>query len=285
MIVNEQKDKELALTRQIKHIITSSGGTCSYMLNKRVGQEAYLHLYEKDIPAKTECILVLGGDGTLIRAARDMVQKNIPLLGINMGHTGYLCEVESSTVPLALDQLKEDNYTVENRMLLHGYSDCIPERNYQVQISQLAFNDVVIRRSGLPQMVNLTIYVNGEYLNTYSADGMIIATPTGSTAYSMSAGGPIVDPMANLILITPISPHSLISKSIVLAADAQIVVEIGSRRMERDEEVDVSFDGDKGLKLAVGDKIVISRAKVSAKILKLSKLSFFEVLRKKMQGY
>lgn len=281
IITNEQKDKELALTKKIQDVIVSGGGTCSYILNKKVGHDGYVRLSETDIPKKTECILVLGGDGTLIRAARDMVKKNIPLIGINMGHLGYLCEVESSTVFSALEQLKEDKYTVENRMLLYGYT----VQGKDPSVSHLALNDVVIHCAGLHQIVNLIIYVNGEYLNTYSADGIIVATPTGSTGYSMSAGGPIVDPKANSILITPISPHSLISKSIVLSSDAEIVVEIGSRRLEQDEEVDVRFDGDSVVKLAVGDKVMISKANANAKILKLSTLSFFEILRKKMHGY
>lgn len=233
------------------------------------------------IPKQTECIFCVGGDGTLIRAARDIVELNIPVIGVNRGHIGYLCELDSDTVLSAIDQLMQDNYMIEKRMLLSGYYVKGGKRHSPPP----ALNDIVIHRSGLLQVLNLIIYVNGEYLNTYSADGMIIATPTGSTAYSMSAGGPIVDPKAQLILITPISPHALNSKSIVLGAEDEIVVEIGSRRMERDEEAEVSFDGDSSFCLAVGDKIVIQRAKAYTRILRLNKLSFLEILRKKMQEY
>ncbi|MFP3154561.1 NAD(+)/NADH kinase [Lachnospiraceae bacterium ZAX-1] len=303
IIANEQKDKKLKLTKQLQAFLLSHGKACSYGVNR----ESNLN----NIPKDTECILVLGGDGTLIRAARDMVGKNIPLIGVNMGHVGYLCELESSTVETALEHLWEDNYMIENRMMLNGY--CI--QNEGRSKDHLALNDIVIYRSGLLQIVNLIIYVNGEYLNTYSADGIIIATPTGSTAYNMSAGGPIVDPKANLILITPISPHSFNAKSIVLSAEDEIIVEIGSRRMEQgpqneqkpmelrfaeqksteefaEEEfaeqkftTEVSFDGNQPERLAVGDKIVIKRAKANTQILKLSKLSFLDILRKKMQGY
>ena len=148
-----------------------------------------------------------------------------------------------------------------------------------------AFNDIVIHRTGALQIVSLIVYVNGEYLNTFHADGIIIATPTGSTGYSMSAGGPIVDPKAKLLLLTPISSHELNSKSIVVGADDEIIVEVGTRRPERDEIVEVSFDGDRSVKLGVGDQIVVHRAKESSRILKLSKISFLEILRKKMQTY
>lgn len=281
IITNEQKDKELKVTRQVQEYILEKGGTCQYGQNRRLGPEGYGNLKPEEIPEDTECVFCVGGDGTLIRAARDLVETGIPVVGVNRGHIGYLCELDCQTVIPAVDQLMLDNYIVESRMLLSGY--CVKKgRKYG---ENLALNDIVIHRSGLLQIVDFIISVNGEYLNTYSADGIIVATPTGSTAYSMSAGGPIVDPRAELILITPISPHALNSKSIVLGAEDEIVVEIGSRRMEADEEAEVSFDGDQPLQLAVGDKIVIRRAKMRTRILKLSKLSFLEILRKKMQEY
>lgn len=281
IITNEQKDEDLKVTLQVQEYITGRGGTCQYGMNRRIGPEGYRNLKPEDIPAETECVLCVGGDGTLIRAARDLVETGLPMIGVNRGHIGYLCELDCNTVIPAIDQLMLDNYMVEKRMMLSGY--CMKEG--QAGEANLALNDIVIHRSGFLQVVNLIIYVNGEYLNTYSADGIIIATPTGSTAYSMSAGGPIVDPKAELMLITPISPHALNSKSIVLGAEDEIVVEIGSRRMEADEEVEVSFDGDSSFRLAVGDKIVIQRARTNTRILKLSKLSFLEILRKKMQEY
>lgn len=281
IIANEQKDQELKVTKEIRDYIQKKGGTCSYGLNRVIRQSGYESLNPGEIPSDTECVFCIGGDGTLIRAARDLVERSIPLIGVNRGHVGYLCELDCNTVFPAIDELMQDHFTVEKRMLLSGY--CITGGIKQT--SRLALNDVVIHRFGLLQMVNLIIYVNGEYLNTYSADGIIIATPTGSTGYSMSAGGPIVDPKAELILITPISPHALNSKSIVLGAEDEVVIEIGSRRMEEDDEAEVSFDGDHSRKLAVGDKIVVRRARTNIRILELSKLSFLEILRKKMQEY
>lgn len=278
IITNEQKDEGLKLTRQMQSYICSRGGSCKYTPNRGPGS---ISLDVAVIPQETECVFCVGGDGTLIRAARDIVDRQLPVIGVNRGHLGYLCELDQETVFAAIDQLMEDCYTLERRMLLSG---CAVSGGCE-QRPQLALNDIVIHRSGLLQVVKLTVFVNGKYLNTYHADGIIIATPTGSTAYSMSAGGPIVDPKARLILITPISPHGLNSKSIVLGAGDEITVQVGSRRIEADEEAEVSFDGDVSQKLAVGDQIVIRRARASTRILRLSKVSFLEILRKKMQSY
>lgn len=274
IIANPQKDKELVLTKQIQSYIEKHGGSCGYQMNQEYKQEK--------IPEQTECILVVGGDGTLLWAARDMAEKNIPLIGVNTGHVGYLCELDDKTVMNGLEILMEEKgYSIELRMLLTG---CLINKTGQSG-QRTALNDIVIHRSGALQVVDLIISVNGEYLNTYSADGIIIATPTGSTAYNMSAGGPIVDPRAELILITPISPHTLNAKSIVLGADSEIMVEVAPRRIENDERAEVSFDGEHVGILTVGEKIVVKKAMTRTGILKLSKLSFLERLGKKLQGY
>lgn len=274
IIANPQKDKDLALTSEMKSYIEEYGGSCGYQLNMEYRSE--------EIPDETECILVVGGDGTLLRAARDMADRNIPLIGVNTGHVGFLCELDAETVMSGLKTLMEENgYSVEQRMLLAGY--LIKKDGHSKK--HMALNDIVIYRTGGLQMVDLIISVNGEYLNTYSADGIIIATPTGSTAYNMSAGGPIVDPRANLILITPICPHTLNAKSIVLGADDEIVIEVAQRRIENDEKAEVSFDGEQIGILTVGEKIVVKKAETRTGILKLSKLSFLERLGKKLQGY
>ncbi len=274
IIANPQKDKELVLTKKMQACIEEYGGSCQFQLNREYGKE--------DIPDGTECILVVGGDGTLLQAARVMAERNIPLIGVNTGHVGFLCELDAETVMSGLRTLmEEEGYSIERRMLLAGY---LLNKSGKSE-NRTALNDIIIYRSGVLQILDLTISVNGEYLNTYSADGIIIATPTGSTAYSMSAGGPIVDPRANVILITPICPHTLNAKSIVLGADDEITVEIAQRRIENDEKAEISFDGEHVGVLAVGEKIVVKKAETRTGILKLSKLSFLERLGKKLQGY
>ena len=280
IITNEHKDMNLAMTNAISDYIIAKGGTCMHYVSTKSGwRERNLRRFQpSDIDA--ECIIVLGGDGTLVRAARDMASIGIPLIGVNLGTLGYLCELERSTVYDAIDRLFEDRYELETRMLIKGSSQKDGSGK-----ATFALNDIVIHRTGLPQIVNLIVSVNGEYLANYSADGIIISTPTGSTGYSMSAGGPIVDPKADLMLITPINPHSALAKSFVVGSDAVIDVTLAKRRQEEDEEAEVSFDGDRFVHMKVGDNIRIQKADAHAKILKLNQLSFLQILRKKMQEF
>lgn len=223
----------------------------------------------------------MGGDGTLIRAARDTAATEVPLIGVNRGTLGYLCELEETGITQAIDELLEDRYVIEHRMRLSGH----PFQAREALKQQYALNDIVIHRAGDLQMVNINVSVNGEFLNQFQGDGIIISTPTGSTGYNLSAGGPIVDPKADLILITPINSHTLNARSIVIAGSDEVVVELAARKQDADEQVVVSFDGDHYTTLSVGDRIAIHRAKQGCNICRLSNVSFLEILRKKMQRY
>ncbi len=279
-ITNVYKDKDLRVTKKIQDYICKKGGTCECFVS--TGEDAKHAAPEKDqVPEKTECVIVLGGDGTLIRAASKMVEHHLPLIAVNLGTLGYLCELEPSNVFQAIDQLMEEHYVVEERMMLTGYAI----KNGVKTEPSLALNDIVIHRTGALSIVNLIVSVNGEYLNRIRADGIIISTPTGSTGYNMSAGGPIVDPKAKIILITPINAHNLNSTSIVIGADDEVTIEIGPRRSQKDEMVEVSFDGDNAVELKVGDRFIIRQASEVTRICRLSRTSFFENLRKKMQTY
>ena len=280
IITNSFKDTGLRLTGEITRYIEAKGGTCRSFVStgEEKGEAAP---GQSEIPKETECVIVIGGARTLIRAASALVKSRLPLIGVNMGTLGYLCELEEKDVFLAVDRLMADDYIIEERMMLGGYGI----KNGEKIAADVALNDVVIHRSGALSVVNLIVYVNGEYLNTFHADGIILSTPTGSTGYNMSAGGPIVDPKAQMILITPINDHNLSSKSIVISAEDEVAVEIGKRRSQKDETVEVSFDGDKEGSLRVGDRFIVHRAKDTARICKLSKESFLQILRKKMSAY
>lgn len=295
LIVNALKDRNLEETRSLCSYIETRGGSCRYLVSVDE-QEEIRKIQAQDIPQGTECILVLGGDGTLIRTARDTVECGIPLIGMNMGTLGYLCELETESIYEALDLLLHDEYMLEERMMICGRKETPAAVRGNLMASGLktegetgqvfrALNDIVIHRTGSLSLVSLTVYVNGQYLHTFQGDGMILSTPTGSTGYNMSAGGPIVDPKTQLLLLTPINSHTLTQKSIVIDPQDEIVVEVESRRVQRDETVEVSFDGDHGCWLNVGECIRIRRAEESAKILKISKVSFLEILRKKMQTF
>ena len=264
VITNQGKDKTLETTYRIKNYIEGQGKKC------------ILSVEEKTMPEDVDCVLVLGGDGTLIRAAREMRAYDVPLLGINMGTLGYMAEVELEHLEEDLERLLTGKTQVEKRMMLKG--------SVNGQLEDIALNDIVLTRTGSLRIIEFRLYVNGELLNTYHADGIIISTPTGSTAYNLSAGGPIVEPTASMIVITPICSHALNTSSIVLSADDEIILEIGEGRDGRTEKAEISFDGEYNVEVCTGDEIKIQRAEHTTKLLKLSKVSFLEILRKKMEG-
>lgn len=256
--------------------ILDKGGKASILLSNVETDEKDFSLEE--IPADTEAIFVLGGDGTLIRAATKVETLQIPVIGVNMGTLGYLCELEEKNVYEAIDLLMQDSYMIEDRMMLVG-------KKTDSEQLRVALNDIVIHRMGDLSILSLKVYVNGQLLNTYLADGIIVATPTGSTGYNMSAGGPIVDPKAKMLLLTPINAHNLNSKSIVLSAEDVVEIEVGVRRSQKDELAGVSYDGDHVERIGVGDRVRITQAVHYSKFCKLSNQSFLEILRKKMEIY
>ncbi|MGN0334617.1 MAG: NAD(+)/NADH kinase [Lachnospiraceae bacterium] len=281
IITNHQKDENDRITNEIQSYLQEHGCKC-YVHNDclSVNCQGNYHFTNAElIPEDVECVLVLGGDGTLIQAARDIVNKRVPLLGINLGTLGFLTEIEVENVYTALDNLMKDEYNKESRMMLHG----VMYHNNKAMFSDIALNDIVLNRSGALRIVEYDIYVNDEFLYTCHADGIIISTPTGSTGYNLSAGGPIVSPKSSLILLTPICSHSLHSESIVLSGEDKVVVKIGLGRKNSIEEAEVTFDGDQSIKLVTGDYVEITQAKETTELLKLSSISFLEVLRKKMQ--
>lgn len=287
IITNSEKDKNLETTRCIYEYLTSHGRFCTVREYQKLDRQERITGNSKTgytdadwIPEETECILVLGGDGTLIQAARDTVERRIPLLGINLGNLGYLTEIEKSGVPDAMDKLMADEYILEPRMMLKG-TVC---REQEDKVHNLALNDIVVNRAGALRVIDYEIYVNGEFLNRYSADGMIVSTPTGSTGYSLSAGGPIVSPMASMIVVTPICPHTLTARSIVLSGEDRVTIRLGSGRRTEREEAFAAFDGEVSVPMATGDYVEIHRSEKTADILKISKISFLEVLRNKMRG-
>lgn len=279
IITNSEKDINLEFTDTVVKYLKNRGKDCQVQLAMRKLEGPYHYTNPELIPEGTQCIIVLGGDGTMLQAARDVVHREIPLLGINLGNLGFLAEVDRQTVYGALDKLMDDVYEVEERMMLTG----TVYRGDKVIGEDIALNDIVIGREGPLRVVRFKNYVNSEYLNSYNADGIIISTPTGSTGYSLSVGGPIVSPNASMMIMTPIAPHTLNTRSIVFPAEDVITVEMGEGRHQDCERGIASFDGDSVIHMVTGDRIVIRQADVKTKILKLNHLSFVEVLRQKMR--
>lgn len=271
IVTNDGKDVDGKVTRKVKELLEADGKRCILCEkdeNKCIRRDS--------VPRDIDCAIVIGGDGSLIEVARVLQGRDVPILGINMGTLGYLTEVEVNHIEEALAQIREGAYTLERRMMLEGVLN-----NGKRDIS---LNDIVVSRKKEIRVIHFRIYVNGELLNSYAADGIIISTPTGSTAYNLSAGGPIVEPTASMIVITPICPHALNTSSIVLSAEDEIVVEIAEGRHEAVEEALVAFDGADTVTLKTGDTVTIRRAEASATLMRLSRISFLEMLRRKMKG-
>ena len=281
VITNYQKDPDSETAGFIKNYLESKGKKC-YIQQKEedpcLGNYKYTDAGR--IPDGVECVLVLGGDGTLLQAARDLVDRSLPLLGINMGTLGYLAEIDRKNIQPALDLLIEGKYCVERRMMIRG----VAYHQNKKLLGDIALNDIVISRNGRLRVVDFNVYVDGVFLSSYTADGIMISTPTGSTGYNLSVGGPIVAPQASLMLLTAIAPHTLNSRPIVLTDNVEIMIEINSRHSTDVDGAEATFDGDTSVKLNSGDKIVISKSECQALMVKTKNTSFLEILREKMNS-
>lgn len=278
IITNPSKDTDLTVTNQIAESLLKKGMEINgNMLKGEVCPSGGSYTNPADIDDDTECVIVIGGDGTLIQAARDLKHKDIPMIGVNLGNMGYLAEIEIESLEEAIEMLVNDDFTIESRIMLTG---SIYRDNQKIQ-EKTALNDIVFGRSGTLRVVDFKVYVNQQFLKQYSADGIIITTPTGSTAYNLSAGGPILEPCANIFAITPICSHSLGSRSIVFSADSVIQIEICEDRHLEESETKVYFDGNASFALQAGDRIEVSKSVLNTKILNLNGMNFIEVLHKK----
>lgn len=279
VITNYQKDPEFKTADMIRSYLESRGKKCYVQqCGKDRPDGQYKYTDARDIPKDVDGVLVLGGDGTLLQAARDLVERSIPLLGINMGTLGYLAEIEHTSITPALDKLIDDDFSIESRMLLQGTALHQGRR----LLRDIALNDIVIRRNGKLRVLDFNIYVDDVFLTSYSADGIIVSTPTGSTGYNLSAGGPIVAPQASLILLSAVAPHTLNSRSIVLPDNVEIAIEISAKHDTDMDGAEATFDGDTSVRMNSGDRIVITRSDRKAQMIKTKNTSFLEILRLKM---
>ncbi len=277
IVVNPDKDENFSISNTAKNYIQSKGGSCNISDGYDFCSDFGI---TNELVGDAECILVLGGDGTLLKVAGQVEELDVLLYGINLGTVGFLTEGEVSNLCTILDRLIDDDFTIEERMMIRGTVRKADGRTY----CKSALNDIVITRAGFSRLIGLNVYVGESLLDTYEADGVVVATPTGSTGYNLSAGGPIVSPTASLMVITPVSPHSLTSKSIVLASNEDISIEIAKKRKTQDTEAIVSFDGGNDVELSAGDIVNIYRSDRTTKLIKANKINFYEILRNKLGG-
>jgi NAD+ kinase len=229
------------------------------------------HMAEK----KPDFVLVLGGDGTMLAAARAVAQAGVPIVGVNLGSLGFLTEVPVEELYETLQALVENRVTMESRSMIH----CHLMRNGERIIHYDAMNDAVVAKSAMARIIEFDVKVNGQKVATYRADGLVVATPTGSTAYSLAAGGPIVAPDVNAFVITPISPHMLTHRPVVVNDRYEVQVLINSVQ----EEAFLTVDGQVGIAVLDGDIVTCRRSARTVSLLRLSKHSFFDVLRMKLK--
>ena len=275
IVTNRNKDVNLEITNYIKGYLEKHGKKCVIAESEKIRDDKHTGKeFKSAIPKDSDLCIVLGGDGTMLQAARSAAIYDIPIIGVNLGTLGYLAEVEKNGIDNALEQILAGKYEIEDRMMLDG------SMGYK---KDYCLNDIAITRYSSISAIDYNIYVNDLLLCTYHADGIIVSTPTGSTGYNMSAGGPIVEPSANMILITPICPHTLNSRSLVLSSKTKVEVEIGAFRDNISQKVVASFDGCGIIEMTTGDRISIQRSDMTTRILKLNRVSFLQVLGEKFR--
>ena len=281
IITNTKKDPEFRFTNMLKGFLLLNGKKCIQIPSEAYENRKRLFV---DLNPKTDCLLVIGGDGSVLRAAHLILGSGVPILGINLGTLGYLAEVEKSNWQEMIGLLLEGAYEIEPRMMLEGRMTLRGGVTVDDGRVLHGLNEAVIVRNSAFRVLNFNVYVDGHLLNNLDADGIIISTATGSTAYNMSAGGPLVEPKARLLLLTPICPHTLNTRSVVLSADDSIVIEMV--RNTRNEAIlaEAVFDGGSSFSLQYGDRIEIRRSEEVTNLIKLTRRSFLITLHKKMSS-
>jgi len=276
VIPNQFKDKEFKITLKVVAWLQDKGNQVYLPLDlskqKKLQGLEFLKVQEaKDL----DCGLVLGGDGTIIQASRTYIQEELPLLGINLGNLGFLAEIELADLEEALEAFNNDEFIIEDRMMISAKHDHGKELG-------AALNDIVISRQSISRMIGFDVYVNDQFVNSYRADGLIISTPTGSTAYNLSAGGPIISPNNELIVMTPICPHSLTARSIVLSGDDEVKITFKHAKNKHVNDLIVTIDGQEATRIYKDDTILIKKALQKVELMRLINHNFFEILRGKL---
>lgn len=259
VIPNKQKDINLKYTNMLTKLLDSY--PCSYTV---CNDEGFSPCESADL------YIVLGGDGSIMRASHNAAKLGIPILSVNLGRMGYMAELEKDELHL-IDSYFSGDYHIEERMMLSVVTPDGKER--------IALNDVVLSNGRVSKMVSFSLYSNGQYLSSYNADGIIVSTPTGSTAYSMSAGGPVVDPSVECIIATPVCPHSLNSRPVIFSSMSELTIRNDT---DRDIPMFVTLDGGDNLKIEYSEAVSVKRSDITTKLVRIKDECFYRTLSKKM---
>jgi NAD+ kinase len=279
IIANITKENVIEVVSSFIQKLKANG--LDYILTRAIAEEKNklkielnedMHTDDSEIYEKSDIIISIGGDGTMLSTAFHAHFYDKPVLGINLGKLGFLVETDIKNIDKIIDEIKNKEYNVEEGMVIEGVCD-IPssEKLYAV-------NDIVIEKGGWPKMIELTAWVDGEYVTTFSADGLIIATPTGSTGYSLSTGGPIVTPTAKAITLAPISPHSLTVRPLVLSSNQQIVIKADSLY----KDIQINCDGQRVFNFPPPIEVKIKKSARPFKLIHTSQTNYFDTLRNKL---
>lgn len=264
---NEKKDGDLSIT---KRVLECLNGKC-----RVVTLDDYFSFDE--MCKASDMLIVLGGDGTLLRTSRKASRHGVPVLGINLGNVGYLAEIEPDMIEESLQLYLDGKYRIEERFMIKAKLN----RNGRVINTYNALNDIVVSGNWFRKIVSMDLYVDNSFVASYNADGVVVATPTGSTAYSLSAGGPISDSGMELMIVTPICAHTLSSRPIIIPGDKKITIEVKNNKKRK---VALTVDGQDTAELEIGDKVEIGASHIKTKFIRINGMNFYEILRKKLSN-
>ena len=276
ILPNLAKENSCSVTKNLITYLLEKG--CEPMLTKQTAQTLQLECCTQEeewIYEKADFLISLGGDGTLLGVGRRAAKYGTPILGINLGNLGFLTAEEKDHAQYAIDKVLQGKYTIEKRMMLEASVYAEPKRIEGL----VALNDVCITRGFSSKILEFHIFVNTEYVDTLRADGVIICTPTGTTAYNLSAGGPILKADAEIIAITPICPHTLTSRSIIVSADDKVTIKVCNRA---EEDFVINTDGQCSMSLKRKNIVQVKKSPYFATIIKTHHLGFYDVLRQKL---
>ena len=273
-VTNIEKDPTLQETKKMVDFVLKKGCEVYVSENFSDVHPDVIATSSSEMYKSVDFVVVIGGDGTILRAARSAAIFDTPILGINFGTLGYLADVEKINAIDAIEKVLNGDFTIENRMMLEPYV----ERGCVSHEINLALNEVCITNSVCSRMIKLSVEVNGEYFDTFRADGIIVSTPTGSTAYNLSAGGPILSPHTELMTITHICPHTLYARPFVI--DGNDVVRI--RVQSNYNNVQMSCDGQSTVQMKNDDVIIVKKSRYVTRIIKTTNMNFYDILRRKM---
>lgn len=273
--VMPNKDKDIGLAYAKRVVNAINGRACVYMENSFSKSGIRAEYCPRDeLFENADTVIILGGDGTILHTAHKCAEKNIPILGINLGTVGFMSEVEPSGTEMAVEKLLSDDFTVQSRMMMAVdvyYNNC--------KTSYHALNDVVVSKNINSKLPHIKVYSEDELVNTYTADGIIVATPTGSTAYSFSAGGPVVDPLMQMFIVTPVCPHMLTARSAVMSAQKIIALTFD---LGYESCMSVAVDGDIQENIDACARIVIRKSELVTRLIKIQHRSFYDTLITKL---